>query len=77
MAFDLPEALKQWREVRRIGSQIEAWINQVENGVVKADETKQPLAASTISDIRDQFDIVWPDYVAAQAAFALAVNQTP
>lgn len=77
MAFDLPEALKQWREVRRIGSQIEAWIVQIETGVMLADGTKQALAAQTISDIRDQFNIVWPDFVAAKDAHTVALNKTP
>ena len=77
MAFDLSEALKQWREVRRIGSQIEAWIVQIETGIAMADGTNQPLAASTISDIRDQFNIVWPDFVAAKDAHAVALNEIP
>lgn len=77
MAFDLPEALTQWREVRRIGTQIEAWIVQIETGITLADGTKQDLATQTILDIRDQFNIVWPDFVAAKDAFTVAVNQTP
>lgn len=77
MAFDLPEALRQSREIRTINSQIDTWIHQIETGVVKADGTKLPLAAQTISDIKDQFDIVWPDLVAAQDAHAVALNKTP
>ena len=75
MAFDLPEAFKQGREIRRIGSQIESWVQQVENGVQKADGTKQALTATTITLIKAQFDLVWVDYLAAQAAFATALNK--
>lgn len=77
MTHDLPEAAKQWREVRRIGSQIESWMSQIQTGVVKVDGTKIALATQTVSDIEAEISKVWPAYIAANEALAIALNQAP